>query len=58
MGKKKAETSVANYLRNFQSILVKVGILLRLTSVMKLILILSHPFNIQGREGCLYDFVR
>ena len=32
--------------------------LLRLVSVANLILILSHPFIIQGREPCLCDFVK
>ena len=33
------------------------GILLRLVGVLNHILILSHLFNIQGRESCMTDFV-
>ena len=33
------------------------GVLLRIVDVMNLILILSHPFNTQGREPCLCYFI-
>ena len=41
----------------FQLILVEFAILLRLVGVMNLILILSHPFSIQGREPNSCDFI-
>ena len=41
-----------------QSIWMKFGILLRHVGVVSLRLILSFPFNIQGREPYLYDFVK
>ena len=34
------------------------GILLRLDDVMDLKFILFHPFNVQGREPLLCDFVK
>ena len=47
---KKRRTSAPNISQSFQSIDMEFSVLLRLAGVMKLILILSPPFNIQGRE--------
>ena len=46
-----------NYLTNFSMIWIEFGLLLRLVGVINLILILSQPFSIQGREPYFYDFV-
>ena len=54
---KKAKPSAAIISESFQSLLVSLGILLTSAIAMNLILILSHPFNVQGREPCLCDFV-
>ena len=54
---KKAESCASIILQSFQFIWMEFSILLRFVSVMNLILILSHPFNIQGREPYLCDFV-
>ena len=54
----KANTSAPAISPSFQSIGIEFGMLLILVGVMNLILILSCPFNIQGREPNLYDFVK
>ena len=52
---KKATTCAAVISQSF----VSVGLmLLRLVTVMNLIPIWSHPFSIQRRESCLYDFMK
>ena len=43
--------------QTFQSIWMEFCIRLRLVGVVNLILSLSRPFNFQGREPYLYDFV-
>ena len=43
--------------QSFQLIWMEFGVLLRLVSVKNLILSLSLPFNIQGREPYLRDLV-
>ena len=48
----------AAIISQFQSNLKKLGILLRLVDVMNLILILSHPFNVQGTGPYFSDFVK
>ena len=47
----------ASYLRKLSNNLNRSLLLLRL-GMMNLILILSHPWNIQGREPYLYDFLK
>ena len=54
----KAKTFLLIISQNVQSVLIELGILLRLVGVMNLILILSGLFNIQGKEPYLYNFIR
>ena len=56
--RKKAKTSVPTISQSLQVIWMEFGMLLRLVSLMILILILSHPFNIQGRKPYLCGFVK
>ena len=48
----------ANHLTMFSVDLNECSTLLRLVGVMNLILILSFPSDIQGREPFLYDFIK
>ena len=54
----KATTSARIISESFQLIWMVFGILLRLFSVMNIILFLFRPFNIQGRELYLGDFIK
>ena len=54
----KADTSALIISQSFSSIWLEFALLLRLVGVMNLILILFHPFNIQGRKPYLGDFVK
>ena len=53
---KTANMSVPIVSQSFHSVSMKFGVLLILVGVMNLILILSLPFNIQGRKPYLCDF--
>ena len=55
---KKAETSAPNILQSFQSMWIEFDLHLKLIAVMKLMLISSCPFSIQGGESYLSDFVK
>ena len=54
----KANTSTPVISQSFQSSWMEFGILLRLVGVGNLILVLSCPVNIQGREPYIYDCVK
>ena len=43
---------------SFQSIWMEFGVLLRLVGVLNLIPILSRPFDIGGREPCLFILLK
>ena len=51
----KARTARSVLLQSSQSIWIEFGVLLKLVGLMNLILILSCPINIQGREVDLDD---
>ena len=55
---KKAKTSLPIISQGFQPIYVEFCPLLRLNCVMNLILFLSYPLNIRGRDAYLYDFAK
>ena len=54
----KANTSAAIISQTFQLIWMEFGVQLRLVGVMNLILVLSCPLSIQGRQPYLCDFVK